>query len=207
MEREHTAMRNGGNSSGLRPLPRQLFSNCRSSGQASTEYLILLAVALVVMTMILIFVYVWPDYTYSVRKQRSDDYWANARPFSVKSHAMYPNQLVLEIENKEPLTLVMQRIWVDGNPMNFYNHSIPFTWAATDQCTSGCAMTMRPGQTQIVSSENFTANPANPCFVGSDFSAGMDYEVDFGVQYYYSDKNLPENQTGKVKLAGACTQR
>src|SRR3989344_4847402 len=96
-------------------------------GQASTEYIILLAIALIIMTMVVIFVYLWPDYTYSVRKQQSDYYWANARPFSVKSHAMYPNQLVLEIQNNEPLTLIVQRVWMDGNRLDFYNHSIPFT--------------------------------------------------------------------------------
>ena len=177
-------------------------------GQASTEYIILLAVALVIMTMVTVFVYLWPDYTYSVRKQRSDDYWNNARPFSVKSHMMVPNQLVLEIENKEPISLIVQRIWIDGNSFAFSNHSIPFTWVNTTQCPSGvCAMAMRPGEVQIISSENFTTNPANPCIVGSDFSPGLTYEVDFGVQYYYSDKLYPENQTGKVKLAGTCTAR
>lgn len=175
--------------------------------QASTEYMILLAMALITMTLVMVFVYLWPDYTYSVRKQRSDDYWQNARPFSVKSHSIYPSQLLLEIENTEPVTLVVQKLWIDGNPMNYYSHSVPFGWAATDECTSACAMAVRPGQVRIISSENFTTNPQNPCVDSNGFTAGLDYEVEFRVQYYYTDKNQPENQTGKFSLIGSCTER
>ena len=177
-------------------------------GQTSVEYLVLLAMALIIMLMVTVFVYLWPDYTYSVKKQRSDDYWQNAKPFAVKSHMIVPDQLVLEMENTEPVSLTVTRLYVDGTGLDFYNHSIPFNWSVNDLCGGGnCALAMRPGETQIVSTYNFTSSPVNPCYIGASFSNGLDYEADFNITYYATDAAAPEIQTGKMKLIGKCTQR
>ncbi|MCX6773148.1 MAG: hypothetical protein NTV88_05275 [Candidatus Micrarchaeota archaeon] len=180
-------------------------------GQAASEYIILLAIALVVMMLVTTFVYIWPSYTYSVKKQRADDYWANARPFAVKSNMIVPNQLVLEIENTEPVTLTITALSVDGTALNFYSHPVPFTWAVTDMCGSGdCALPMRPGAKQIISTYNFTDTPINPCILQpsiSNFETGYVYEIDFAVTYYATDPGSLETQSGKLKMIGSCTAR
>ena len=100
----------------------------------------------------------------------------------------------------------MTKLFVDGNPMNFYNYTIPFTWGANDLCPRGvCALTMRPGETQIISTGNYTSNPLNPCMAGTSFTAGLDYETDFAITYYASDPGALENETGNFPLIGKCT--
>ena len=170
----------------------------------------MLAMALLIMLMVTVFVYLWPDYAYSVRKQRSDNYWQNANPLSIRSNFMYPDQPVLEIRNNEPVSLTVTKLWVDRAPLNFYNHTIPFTWIGHDRCGGGggiCSMSIRPGETQIVSTDNYTTSPPNPCLVGNSFMPGLDYEADFAMTYYASDPNSLENESGKFPLMGKCTAR
>jgi len=177
-------------------------------GQVASEYIILLAIALIVMSMTTVFVYIWPSYTYSVKKQRADDYWANSRPFAVKSNAIYPDQLVMEIENTEPVSLTVTQLWVDGTPLEFHTHSIPFSWDEINVCSgSDCTMLIHPGETKIVSTYDFTSAPQNPCLAGATFTTGLDYETDLTITYFATDRGELENQTGKLKLIGKCTAR
>jgi len=173
------------------------------TGQAATEYLILLGAALIVMLTVVLFTSFIPSFAYSVEKQRSDDYWLDARPFSVKGHLLVPNKMILELQNTEPVSLTVKGIWLNAISLNFSNHSIPFSWNATSQCSGGgCTMLMRPGQTQIISTVNFTTTPANPCLQGE----GTGYELNLTITYQLEGASL-ENQTGSQYLIGECTRR
>lgn len=168
--------------------------------------MILFALAMIILMVVLAVVVVWPSYVHSVEKQSSDRFWAAAKPFAVREHRMYPNQMVLEIYNAEPVTLTIKRVYLDTYSLDFSNHSVPFTWAsASARCGGGsCNMTMRPGQTQIISTANFTSSPVNPCVVGGGFIEGNRYKMDLVITYHASNAAALENESATFKLVGEC---
>lgn len=168
----------------------------------------LFAVALLVMTVALALAVVWPSFVHSVEKQESDRFWASARPFAIREHRMYPDQMVLELYNSEPVTLTIKRIYIDDYPLDFYNHSVPFTWgSAADRCSGGCTMVLIPGQTQIISTVNFTSSPDNPCADADGFYEGNYYKMDVAITYHASNYLALENESATFKLVGECTGR
>ncbi len=176
-------------------------------GQASTEQLILFAIALLLLIVALSLVVVWPGYVQSIESQESSRAWVLARPFSVGSHPMYPNQMVLELQNTEPVTLTVKSIYLDGVGLDFYNHSVPFTWAsASPRCSGGvCTMVVLPGQAQIISTANFTDSPANPCVTPNGFAYGNHYKMDLAITYHASNSSSLESESSTAKLVGDCS--
>lgn len=175
-------------------------------GQAATEELVLLAVVLLVLIAVLAVVVGWPSYVQSIERQESDRFWAGAKPFAVNDHNMYPNQMVLELANTEPVTLTITGIYLEGVSLTFSNHSIPFTWgSASSRCASGCSMTVLPGQTQIISTASFTSTPANPCVTPDGFAYGNRYKMDLVIEYHASDPTALENESFTEELIGLCS--
>ncbi|VVC01966.1 Uncharacterised protein [uncultured archaeon] len=175
-------------------------------GQAATEELVLLAVVLLVLMAVLAVVVFWPSYVQTVERQESDRFWASAKPFAVNDHNMYPNQMVIELANTEPVTLTITGIYLDGASLNFSNHSVPFTWgSASSRCASGCSMAVLPGQTQIISTASFTTTPANPCVTPDGFAYGNRYKMDLVITYHASDPSALENESATEELVGICS--
>ncbi len=173
------------------------------TGQASSEYLILLGAMMAALLVALVIFWLMPNFSADVLEQRSDNYWATARPFSIASQAMHPNQLVLELRNTEPVTLTVTGVTVGGVGMNFSNYSVPFDWStASARCSGGsCAMIVRPGQTQIITTDNFTTSPQNPCLSGAAFMNGWSYSLNLTITYSTSSN---QSQVGSLPLAGKC---
>ena len=175
-------------------------------GQGASEFMILFAGMLMVATVVLSVAVVWPSYVQAVQKQRSDDYWLAARPFVVKQNAIYPGTMVIELQNADPVTLNVTGIWLEGVRLDFYNHTVPFSWTKTARCGGGsCSMLVRPGQAQIISTVAFSTTPLNPCLVGSDFSPMTPYRMGLTISYRGTGTNATYNETGLVKLMGICT--
>jgi hypothetical protein len=175
-------------------------------GQAATEELVLLAVVLLVLIAVLAVVVVWPNYVQTVERQESDRFWASAKPFAVNDHHMYPNQMVIELANTEPVTLTITGIYLEGMSLNFSNYSVPFDWgSASNRCTSGCSMNVIPGQTQIISTANFVTSPPNPCVTPDGFAYGNRYKMDLVIAYHASDPAVIENESSTVELIGICS--
>jgi hypothetical protein len=176
------------------------------AGQVSTEYLILLGSMMVALLVALVTFWLAPNFAADVQKQHSDSYWATARPFAIATQAMYPNLLLLELKNTEPVTLTITGVSVGGVNLNFSNYSVPFSWAsASPRCSGGsCAMIVRPGQTQIIATDNFTTNPTNPCLSGASFMSGWGYAVNLTITYNASST---QTQAGTLPLIGKCSPR
>lgn len=187
-------------------------------GQDSMEYMAMLGIALLVALLGFSLFEFWPEYNRELETQRSDDYWAAARPFSVKTHAMVPNQLLLELTNEDPITMEITKLYVNGKRLDIFKHPDPFTWDGTSVCAGGtCSLFVRPGKTVIITTENFTA-PENPCIDSSTFQYGKSYELDVKISYY-ANPDAPDvgnivvvtptyfNQTGTKPLSGICSPR
>ncbi len=176
--------------------------------QAATEQLILFAAGLLILILVLSLAVVWPSFVHSVERQTSDRFWASAQPFAVREHRMYPNQMVLELHNTEPVTLTIKEIYINSYLLNFYNHSVPFTWSsASFRCSGVCTMVLLPGQTQIISTVNFTSSPANPCAAAGGFAEGNYYKMDLAITYHASNAAALESESATFKLVGECTGR
>lgn len=177
-----------------------------AKGQVASEFMILFAAMLVVAIIVLGVAVIWPSYVNSIQKQRSDDYWALARPFVVKQNVIYPGAAVIELQNADAVTLNVTGVWLGGVRLDFYNHTLPFSWTKTSACGGGaCSLLVRPGQTQIISTAEFTTAPTNPCLVGAGFSPGTPYQMELAITYRGTSTNATYNQTGLVKLFGVCT--
>lgn len=177
-------------------------------GQASSEFLMLFGGMLLVASVVLALAVVWPSYLYSVEKQRADGYWSSARPFSVRAHNMFPDQMVLELLNTEPVSLTVKEIRLDGIKLDFANHTVPFSWARDLRCSAGdCTMWMRPGQIQIISTSNFTNPPLNPCISEGSFIGGARYKLGLSITYHGSNSSDLQAQAANFKLIGTCSER
>jgi len=171
--------------------------------------LILFAIVLLVLIVVLALLVVWPSYVHAVEKQESDRFWASARPFSLNNHEMYPNQMLVELVNNEPVTLTIKSIYLEGVSLDFSNHSVPFTWeSASSRCGGGeCTMIVLPGQTQIITTANFTGSPANPCVTPDGYAYGNRYRMALVISYHASNPSSLENESSTVELVGICTRR
>ena len=177
-------------------------------GQASSEFLMLFGGMLLVASVVLALAVVWPGYLYSVEKQRADGYWSSARPFSVRAHNMFPDQMVLELVNTEPVSLTIKEIRLDGIKLDFANHSIPFSWARDLRCSAwDCRMLVRPGQAQVRSTANLYDPPPNPCVSENAFSPGARYKLDLSITYHGSNSSDLQVQSANFRLIGTCSER
>ena len=148
----------------------------------------------------------WPGILTATQEQRSDDYWAAAMPFSVTFHSMKPDTMALAVINRDPTTLTITEIWLDGVKVDFFNHSVPYTSTANARCSGGvCSIAMAPGVMQIISTGNITTSPSNPCGYGSGFQYGAKYSMDLVITYHGLNSNNTYNQTSPVKLEGTCS--
>jgi len=169
-------------------------------GQAASEFMILMGAMLLVAIIAVALAVVWPSYLYSIDKQRSDDYWTTARPFSVAQHILYPDKMVIQLQNTEPVSLTLKGIYLDDEQKLFLNHTIPFSWTTTDACPGGeCTLLMKPGQTQVISTETL-----DDSVCGNDPNAY--YRVGLTIMYKGSNETL-YNQTSPTMLVGTCSTR
>jgi len=147
----------------------------------------------------------WPGIVSTTKQQRSGEYWLAARPFSVTFYAMKPNVMIMAIENNDPTTLTISGIWLDGVNVSFSNHTVPYASLEYPRCSGGiCNMTMTPGVMQIITTQNITTSPPNPCGYDADFKYGADYEMSLVITYYGTNSSNQYNQTSPIKLAGKC---
>ena len=175
-------------------------------GQASSEYLGLFFMMLIVAIVALAVVASFSDFTSGTTLQKSRYYWQAAKPFAVTNTEIIPNKLVLELKNNEAVTLTVRAIKVNGVNLTFSNTTLPATWISDYRCTGGiCAMAVRPGQTQVAETTDFTSNPANPCVGASGFSEGGQYEVDLDIVYSSGANGDTSTESGQVNLAGLCS--
>ncbi|MCX8198342.1 MAG: hypothetical protein N3F07_04110 [Candidatus Micrarchaeota archaeon] len=167
------------------------------TGQAASEFAVILAASLLVALVALGTIVIWPSYSYSVEKQRSDDYWAAAQPFSVEQHGLYPDRMLLQLRNTEPVSLSIRGIYLDYQPRAFRNHSVPFSWAAYSEACSGgnCNLPFKPGQRQALSVPII----GSPC--SQDASAK--YKMMLTISYSGSNGTV-YNQTSIFPLVGSC---
>ncbi len=174
--------------------------------QASAEFLIVTGAILIVALAAATLSVAWPEVVFSTQQTRSDQYWEDAHPFSVKFNTMKPDSMVLELRNNDPTTLTISGIWLDNVKLDFYNHTVPFAITSYPRCSAGaCNMTMAPGGVQIISTANFSTSPQNPCGYGADFKYGAKYEMALIISYYGRNSSNEYNQTATQKLIGTCS--
>ena len=176
-------------------------------GQGSTEYIALVGIALIVLLVAVSFFVVEPQFAYSAKKQRSDDYWANARPFAIKNYAMSDGRAILELQNADPLSLSIKEIKLKNVSINFSTVSTQ-AQSATRMCSGGsCDLPMNPGQSNIVLTDDMAISAIlqKLCFSGSTFQEGRYYEAELAITYQDSSGN-GESETGSVPLVGQCTR-
>lgn|GEM_PF-1466557 len=182
------------------------FARGQARGQSSSEFLIALGAVLFVAVLAIAMSGAWPSIVSTTEFQRSDASWAAARPFSVEFHAMKPDNMVLSIRNNDPVTLTITEIWLEGVKLNIYNHSVPFTPTQLPLCSGGnCTLRMPPGKLEIISTDNITTSPNNPCGYGANFKYGAKYGMSLRIVYQGQNSGTPQNQTGQFKLAGTCS--
>ena len=174
--------------------------------QVSSEFVLILGVVLMISVMSVAMIAAWPGLLSTTKQQRSNEYWSAARPFSVTFYAMKPNVMIMAIENNDPTTLTISGIWLDGVNISFSNHTVPYTSAEYARCSGGtCNMTMAPGVMQIITTQNITTSPPNPCGYDDGFQYGTYYEMGLAITYYGTNSSNKYNQTSPIKLSGTCS--
>jgi hypothetical protein len=174
-------------------------------GQSASEFTLMLAVLLAIALAAIIIAGSWPDISTETQKRQSDAYWRSALPFSVKFHAIKPDNLVMELQNADAITLNVTEIRINNVRLDFFNHSLPYSEPGEARCSGGsCSMLMRPGERQIISTENFTTNPANPCGFGENFAYGTSYKISLAIVYRGTSSDENYTQQGAFKLIGTC---
>jgi len=174
--------------------------------QGATEYIILLGISLLVVVAAISFVVVEPQFAYAAKKQRSDEYWANARPFMVKGNAISQSGAILEVQNAEPVSLSITGITLDGVAVNFFQITAPYNESAVPMCDdTGCSMQMSPGKTAMVMTEtlDFSEVLQNICSTGGAFQEGRKYEANLSFAYQNAG-GVGEAQGSNIPIIGQC---
>jgi hypothetical protein len=83
-------------------------------GQGSTEYLVLLAVALIVALVAIALLGWFPGVSGDTRESQSRSYWSGAQPFSILEYKANSTSLVLTMRNERSEKLTLQDMTVDG---------------------------------------------------------------------------------------------
>jgi hypothetical protein len=93
-------------------------------GQATIEYLVLLAVAIIVGLVVLGFMGWIPGVAGSMRERQSKIYWASASPLSIKDYKGAGAGVTLNLENNADVKIIVKSISLHGNQTNFsgYQH-------------------------------------------------------------------------------------
>jgi len=174
--------------------------------QGSTEYIVLIGMALIALLVAVSFLVVEPQFAYSAKKQRSDEYWANARPFAVRSYAVNQGHVILDVLNADAISLSIRGITVKGVSVGFFKISEPYNESAIPMCGGGeCNMPLAPGQTAVVMTENLNVSAVlqKLCSPGGAFQEGRNYEMNLSLAYQDAGGSS-EVQAGNVPLVGQC---
>lgn len=115
-------------------------------GQATIEYLVLLAVAIIVGLVVLGFMGWIPGVAGSMRERQSKIYWASASPLSIKDYKGAAAGVTLNLENNANVKIVVKSISLHGNQTNFsgsYQHKPgqQYQYIATATTCSGVGIT------------------------------------------------------------------
>jgi hypothetical protein len=176
--------------------------------QGSTEYMAIMGISLLIMLVAVAFVAVEPQIAYSAKMQRSAEYWASARPFSLKSYAITQSHIILELQNSEPVSLSVKEIRLNGLVSNFSKIFAPYNGSAVPMCYSGsCDMQMAPGAVEVVLIGNLNSSSAlqKLCSPDGSFQEGRNYEANLSITYQGSSGSSYV-QAGSAPLAGQCVR-
>lgn len=137
----------------------------RFSGQASTEYLILLGAVLLVSVVVVSSLSTGLDSS-STRLGQSQSYWQSASPFGVLSAKAVDGALVFELKNSGAERLVVTGVNADGTDLMLYSYGAGDTYPATFCTYSGspsCSIILAPGESKVVAAQGI------PTCSGSSF--------------------------------------
>jgi hypothetical protein len=131
--------------------------HCKS-GQADTEFIIVFSVTLIVALMVIALNMFWPSYIYSIEKQKSEELFGSAMPFSIRQHGIISQRAILQITNNDASYLKILKLYVDAQKKPFLYHPLPFSLSNNQSvCSSSppynCNLEFYPGQTKMISFE------------------------------------------------------
>ncbi|MCX8205709.1 MAG: hypothetical protein N3H30_00580 [Candidatus Micrarchaeota archaeon] len=150
-------------------------------GQGSTEYLVLLAVALIVALVAIALLGWFPGVSGDTRESQSRSYWNGAQPFSVieyKSSSTTGN-LTLTLRNERSEKLTITGISVDGTALNLSSN-----------------ISIKGGEEQTI---EVALPAASQCDTAGDM-------FEYDLQFVYNTKTISGIvQTGARPLIGKCS--
>ena len=92
-------------------------------GQGSTEYLVLLAVALIIALVVIGLLGWFPGLAGGARETQSKTYWKGANPFSITDYKINGTAVSLAMRNTADSKLTLRDVELDGSSMNSTNVS------------------------------------------------------------------------------------
>ncbi|MEM3030472.1 MAG: class III signal peptide-containing protein [Candidatus Micrarchaeia archaeon] len=145
-------------------------------GQGSTEYLVLLAVALIIALVVIGLLGWFPGLAGGARETQSKAYWKGANPFGIIEYKINGTSVSLALRNNEDAKLTVTDVELDGGSLNVSD---------TD---------FRGGEEKLV-----TGTLATSC--GSPGTA-----FEYNVTIIYNSRSISGNkQIGEKPLIGKCS--
>lgn len=175
-------------------------------GQASVEYMSILAIGLIVVLFAVSIVALQPHLAYATRTNAAKEYWASARPIAITDYQVTQAQIILQLQNAHSVGLTVKGIAVNGVWVPFARTQMPFNTSAVSMCYSAqnCFLSLWAGQSTAIFIDGINSSPhfMELCSPGGSFQEGRPYEANITILYEVQGQQ--EIQEGKMPIVGTC---
>ena len=133
----------------------------KKKGQATIEYLVLLAVAIIIALVIFAFMGWIPGFAGSLKERQVKLYWASQFPIQIREYKLTNDTLTLQVQNVADYAINITNITTDS---------------VSGSTTNGRVL---PGESKII---NFS--PMNACTSGEQYELSnirIQYDIDGGI--------------------------
>ncbi|GEM_PF-7117603 len=184
-------------------------------GQASLEYLVILATMLILSLAVLSFLGFVPDFGISIENRHAENFWRDqARPFTIaESNYLVENRRgYLAIQNMESESLNLSSIYINGSQVAYYEYNATYSDGVGPSAliTPGCtapdcnySFVLQPRQVRVIVTDSFMSAD-EICGVG-----GAQGKVPFYLEYHRRQYNTAAKftQLSPLELVLTCVRR
>lgn len=184
--------------------------------QGSTEYLVLLGIALVVALVAVGLLAYYPGTTEDAKKTQSDLYWSRAYPIAILEANGYGAHHQIAVKNLAPQRIIIRGIDVENRTATSIDYSGS---TCTEASLRNCSISLAPGREIVLDYDAFSAYegwvgmPLAACGLierdGSHYAAMNSYKklaeaANLRIYYSFSLDGAMQAQSGSEPLVISC---